>query len=63
VSILADLLDRLSGISVLRDRVQDLAGQLSELRRMMMDQQRELASVQGQLKALLRIQSQSDRKP
>jgi hypothetical protein len=61
MSLLADILDRLSGIAALKERVTDLAGQLGEMRRLMLDQQREIAGLQGQLRALIQIQSQSAR--
>jgi uncharacterized coiled-coil protein SlyX len=57
LSIVTDILDRLSGISAVKERVADLTGQLAEMRRLMIEQQKELAQVQGQLKALIQIQS------
>jgi uncharacterized coiled-coil protein SlyX len=62
VSIVTDILDRLSGIGALKDRVSDLTGQLSEIRRVVVEQQKDVASLQGQLKALIQMQSQSGKR-
>jgi uncharacterized coiled-coil protein SlyX len=62
VSIVTDILDRLSGIGALKDRVSDLTGQLAEIRRVVVEQQKDVASLQGQLKALIQMQSQSGKR-
>jgi uncharacterized coiled-coil protein SlyX len=62
MSILTDILDRLSGIASLRDRVNDLATQLADMRKVMVEQQKDVAGLQGQLKALIQMRSQSSRK-
>lgn len=62
MSVLADILDRLSGIGALRDRVNDLTTQLTDIRKVIIEQQKDIAGLQGQLKALIQIQSQSSRK-
>ncbi len=62
MSILTDILDRLSGISPLKDRVHELTGQLAEMRKVMVEQQKDIAHLQGQLKALIQIQSQAGKK-
>jgi uncharacterized coiled-coil protein SlyX len=59
MSVLTDILDRLSGIGALRDRVNDLSAQLADIRKVIVEQQKDVASLQGQLKALIHIQSQS----
>ena len=59
MSVLTDILDRLSGIGALRDRVNDLTAQLADIRKVIVEQQKDVASLQGQLKALIQIQSQS----
>ena len=53
MSILADVLDRLSGIGAVRDRVSDLTVQLA----VMVEQQKDIAGLQGQLRALIQMQS------
>lgn len=62
MSIVTDILDRLSGIGALKDRVSDLTGQLAEIRRVVVEQQKDVASLQGQLKALIQMQSQSGKR-
>lgn len=56
MSALADVLDRLSGVAEVKARVSDLAIHLSEMRRIILEQQKELAEVRGQLKALIQMQ-------
>ena len=62
MSIVTDILDRLSGIGALKDRVNDLTGQLTEIRRVVVEQQKDVASLQGQLKALIQMQSQTGKR-
>jgi len=62
MSILTDILDRLSGIATLRDRVNDLTTQLADMRKVMVEQQKDVAGLQGQLKALIQMQSQAARR-
>lgn len=59
MSLLTELMDRLTDISSLRVQVADLLVQQREVRGVMLLQQRELAEVRGQLKALLMIQGQT----
>jgi uncharacterized coiled-coil protein SlyX len=59
MSILTDILDRLSGIAALKDRVVDLSGQLADIRRVLVEQQKDVAELKGQLKALIQMQSSS----
>jgi len=61
MSILTDVLDRLAGIGALRDRVNDLMAQLGDIRKVIVEQQKDVASLQGQLKALIQIQSRAPR--
>ena len=62
MSILTDIMDRLSGIAALKDRVNDLTTQLGEMRKVVIEQQKDVAGLQGQLKALIQMQAQSGRK-
>jgi len=62
VSIVTDILDRLSGIGALRERVNDLTGQLGEMRRVVVEQQKDVAGLQGQLKALIQMQAQGGKR-
>lgn len=62
MSVLTDVLDRLTDISSLRTQVTELIQQQREMRTIMLSQQRELAEVRGQLKALIQMQSAVARK-
>jgi uncharacterized coiled-coil protein SlyX len=62
VSILTDILDRLSGVQVVKERLADLTTQLSELRRIIIEQQKDVAELKGQIRALVQIQSQLTKK-
>ena len=62
MSILTDILDRLSGVQIVKERLGDLTAQLADIRRVMMDQQKDVAELKGQIKALVQIQGQISRK-
>jgi hypothetical protein len=62
MSMLTDVMDRLTDISALRTQVTELIQQQREMRGIMLTQQRELAEVRGQLKALIQMQSAGSRK-
>jgi hypothetical protein len=62
MSMLTDIMDRLSGIAALKDRVNDLTTQLAEMRKVVVEQQKDVAGLQGQLKALIQMQAQSGKK-
>ena len=62
MSVLTDVLDRLTDITTLRDQVTELIGQQREMRGVMLTQQKELAELRGQLKALIQMQSASAKK-
>ena len=62
MSVLADGMDRLTDISSLRTLVTELIEQQREMRSIMLTQQRELAEVRGQLKALIQMQGVAARK-
>ena len=62
MSVLTDVLDRLTDISSLRTQVTELIQQQREMRTIMLSQQRELAEVRGQLKALIQIKGAAARK-
>ncbi len=57
VSLVAEILDRLSGVSALREKVAQQDKVLDGMQRIMLDQQRELAEVKGTLRALVTMQS------
>jgi hypothetical protein len=62
MSVLTDVMDRLTDISSLRTQVTELIQQQREMRGIMLTQQRELAEVRGQLKTLIQMQSAASRK-
>ncbi len=62
MSVLTDVMDRLTDISALRTQVTELIQQQREMRSIMLMQQRELAEVRGQLKALIQMQGAASRK-
>lgn len=61
MSTVTEILDRLSGIAALKERVADPSGQLSDLRRVLLAQQKGLAELRGQVKVLIQMQSQAKR--
>ena len=62
MSVLTDVLDRLTDITTLRAQVSELIAQQREMRGLMLNQQKELAEVRGQLKALIQMQGAAARK-
>lgn len=58
MSVLTDMMDRLTDIRTLRVQVEGLTKEQSEMRAIVLRQQTDLAEVRGQLKALIQIQSQ-----
>jgi Spy/CpxP family protein refolding chaperone len=61
MSTLTDILDRLTDIGTLRSQIGTLVKEQNELRSIMLQQQRDLAEVRGQLKAMIQMQSVSDK--
>jgi hypothetical protein len=61
VSTLTDILDRLTDIGTLRSQISTLVKEQNELRSVLLQQQREIAEVRGQLKAMIQMQSSGDR--
>lgn len=57
MSLVTDILDRLSGVSALKERVVTQDKIIEQMQRLMLDQQRELAEVKGILKTLLALQA------
>lgn len=62
MSVLTDVMDRLTDIASLRTQISELVQQQREMRGIMLAQQRELAEVRGQLKALIQMQGIAARK-
>jgi len=62
MSVLTDVLDRLTDISALRTQISELIGQQREMRAIMLSQQKELAELRGQFKALIQMQAAAGKK-
>ena len=62
MSMLTDVMDRLTDISALRTQINELIQQQREMRGIMLTQQHELAEVRGQLKALIQMQGMAGRR-
>jgi uncharacterized coiled-coil protein SlyX len=54
-NLVTDILDRLSGVGALRERVVTQDRIIEQMQRLMIEQQRELAEVKGMLKALVAL--------
>lgn len=61
MSTLTDILDRLTDIGTLRSQIGTLVKEQNELRSVVLQQQREIAEVRGQLKAMIQMQAVGDR--
>jgi hypothetical protein len=59
VSVLVDILDRLSGIAVLKERINEQVVQQTEMRKIVIEQQKDIAELKGQLKAMIIMQGQA----
>ena len=57
MSLVADVLDRLTGINSVKERLINQDKVIDQMQRIMLEQQRDLAEVKGMLKALLTMQS------
>ncbi len=62
MSLVAEIVDRLSGVSALREKVAQQDKVLEGMQRIMLDQQRELAELKGTLRALVTMQQALPRK-
>ncbi|MDR2155615.1 MAG: hypothetical protein LBE78_11440 [Burkholderiaceae bacterium] len=59
MSLVTDILDRLSGVSALKERVVTQDKIIEQMQRLMIDQQRDLAEVKGMLKALMALRDKT----
>lgn len=62
MSLVAEMVDRLSGVSALREKVAQQDKILEGMQRILLEQQRELAEVKGTLRALVTMQQALPRK-
>lgn len=61
MSLITDILDRLSGIAQLKERLAQQDKVLDRMQNIMVDQQREIAEMRGTLKAMIAIQGEKKR--
>ena len=59
MSLVTDILDRLSGVAILKEKLAQQDRVLEGMQRIVLDQQRELAEIRGTLKALIAMQGGS----
>jgi hypothetical protein len=57
MSLVTDVLDRLTGINSVKERLITQDKVIDQMQKIMLDQQRDLAEVKGMLKALVLMQS------
>lgn len=57
MSLVADILDRLSGVSALKERIVQQDRVIEQMQRILLDQQRDLAEMKGMMKALVTMQA------
>ncbi|MDR2154075.1 MAG: hypothetical protein LBE78_03485 [Burkholderiaceae bacterium] len=62
MSVLTDILDRLTDITTLRAQISELISQQREMRALVLTQQKELAELRGQLKTLIQMQVATGRR-
>ncbi len=57
MSIVTEILDRLSGINTVKERLISQDKVIDQMQRIMLEQQRDLAELKGMVKALVSVQS------
>jgi len=57
MSVLTDVLDRLSGVAQLKEKLQQQDKAIEGMQRIILEQQRDIAELKGTLKALLAIKA------
>jgi uncharacterized coiled-coil protein SlyX len=62
MSLVAEIVDRLSGVSALREKVAQQDRVLEGMQRILLEQQRELAELKGTLRALVTMQQSLPKK-
>jgi len=61
VSLVTDILDRLSGVAELKEKLQQQDRVLEQMQKILLDQQRELSEVRGMVRALVAIRADDPR--
>ena len=62
MSALSDILDRLSGVSQLKERIAHQDRAIERMQSIMLEQQRELAELKGMVRALVSIQRPGEKR-
>jgi len=57
MSLFADILDRLSGVNSLKEKMASQDKVLEQMQRIMLEQQKDIAELKGTLKALVALKS------
>ena len=57
MSLVTDILDRLSGVAVLKEKLAQQDRVLEGMQRVLLDQQRDIAELKGSMKAMISMQS------
>jgi uncharacterized coiled-coil protein SlyX len=57
MSIVTDILDRLSGVAILKEKMAQQDKVLEGMQRVVLEQQRDIAELKGSLKALIAIRA------
>lgn len=55
MSLLAEIMDRLSGVAALREKITQQDRVIEGMQRILLDQQRDLAELKGALKVLMAV--------
>lgn len=61
MSLVTDILDRLSGVAQLKEKLQQQDRVLERMQTILLEQQRELSEVRGMVKALVAIRTDDPR--
>lgn len=59
MSVLTEVLDRLSGVAVVKEKIIQLDRVIEGMQKIMLDQQKDIAEMKGTLKALISIKKES----
>lgn len=57
MSVIADILDRLSGVAALKQAIAAQDRVLEQMQRIVLDQQRDIAELKGAMRALMTLQA------
>jgi uncharacterized coiled-coil protein SlyX len=58
MSVLADILDRLTGVATLKEKIGNQDRIIEGMQRVMLDQQKDIAELKGMMRAFVTIQSE-----